>query len=65
MFSSLFSVMYESWLTGSLNPFTILLVITMTLVSEEAISGGDEEPVEELAEEPEVAPLPLPGLLRG
>ncbi|MBL8000640.1 MAG: O-antigen ligase family protein [Flavobacteriales bacterium] len=40
MFSSLFSVMYESWLTGSLNPFTIILVISMTLLTEPDIMKG-------------------------
>jgi len=34
MFSTLFSVMYESWLAGSLNPFTIILVIAVTLLTE-------------------------------
>ncbi|MBL7983267.1 MAG: O-antigen ligase family protein [Flavobacteriales bacterium] len=37
MFSTLFSIMYESWLVGSLNPFTIVLLTTMTLVTEEEI----------------------------
>lgn len=34
MFASMFSALYESWLTGSLNPFTIILVTIMTLVTE-------------------------------
>ena len=41
MFSVLFSIMYESWLVGSLNPYTIVLLMIMTLVSEEEIAGWD------------------------
>ena len=37
MFSSMFSVMYESWLTGSLNPFTIILLIIITVITEDEI----------------------------
>ncbi len=59
MFSSMFSVLYESWLTGSLNPFTIILLSIVTVLSEEEIvnwraieqqqaddgpDGGDAEP---------------------
>jgi O-antigen ligase len=49
MFSTLFSIMYESWLVGSLNPFTIVLLTTMTMVTEEEIydweqlAAADEE----------------------
>ena len=43
LFSVLFSVTYESWLVGSLNPFTILFVISMTLLSEEEIVLADPE----------------------
>ncbi|MEO8590196.1 MAG: O-antigen ligase family protein [Flavobacteriales bacterium] len=38
MFSVLFSIMYESWLIGSLNPYTIVLLVIMTVVSEEEIT---------------------------
>ncbi|MCB0765117.1 MAG: hypothetical protein KDB84_10460 [Flavobacteriales bacterium] len=38
LFSVLFSVTYESWLVGSLNPFTILLFVALTLLSEEEIA---------------------------
>lgn len=38
MFAVLFSVTYESWLVGSLNPFTILLLIIMTMLTEEEIA---------------------------
>ncbi len=37
MFSSMFSVLYESWLTGSLNPFTIILLSIITVLSEDEI----------------------------
>lgn len=43
LFSVLFSITYESWLVGSLNPFTILFVISMTLLSEEEIVLADPE----------------------
>ncbi len=61
MFSVLFSVLYESWLTGSLNPFTITLLIIMTILSEEEIIGSAADEVEEEQEEvdlPEAAVLP-------
>jgi O-antigen ligase len=51
LFAILFSAFFESWLTASLNPFTIQCVIIMTLISAPAIVG---EPVIEdpaLAEE--------------
>lgn len=37
LFSVLFSIMYESWLIGSLNPYTIVLLMTMTVVTEPEI----------------------------
>jgi O-antigen ligase len=37
MFAVLFSVLYESWLTGSLNPYTITLLTIMTMLTEEDI----------------------------
>lgn len=38
MFATLFSITYESWLAGSLNPFTIILFCTITiLISPEII----------------------------
>lgn len=39
MFAVLFSANYESWLVGSLNPYTIVLLILMTVLSEEEITG--------------------------
>lgn len=38
LFAILFSALYESWLNGSLNPFTILVVIIMTMISEEEVA---------------------------
>src|SRR5690606_23342002 len=40
MFSVLFSILYESWLAGSLNPYTILLLVILTIMSEEEIIGS-------------------------
>lgn len=39
MFAVLFSANYESWLVGSLNPYTIVLLMVMTVLSEEEIAG--------------------------
>ena len=54
MFSTMFSVLYESWLTGSLNPFTILLLSIITVLSEEEIVNwrGIEAERAEAGEEP-------------
>ncbi len=40
MFSVLFSILYESWLAGSLNPYTIMLLVILTVMSEEEIIGS-------------------------
>lgn len=49
MFAVMFSITYESWLVSSLNPYTIILVIIFTVVSEEEIAlSGDNAPVEDL-----------------
>ena len=37
MISVMFSSLYESWLNGSLNPFTIILLFIMTLITEDEI----------------------------
>lgn len=42
MFSVLFSLMYESWLVGSLNPYTIVLLMIMTVVTEPEIANWRE-----------------------
>lgn len=64
MFSVLFSILYESWLAGSLNPYTIMLLIILTIVSEEEIIGSASQEVafevpDEGSEE-SVSPLILP-----
>ena len=42
MFAVLFSITYESWLVSSLNPYTIVLLIILTVVSEEEIVLWDK-----------------------
>lgn len=64
MFSVLFSILYESWLAGSLSPYTSMLLIILTIVSEDEIMNsvdqveGQEVPPEESG--PEYEPLILP-----
>lgn len=61
--SVLFSVLYESWLTASLNPYTILLLVVLTIMSEEEIIGtvgAGEKPVAEAEAAPVGPPLILP-----
>lgn len=62
MFSVMFSVLYESWITGSLNPFTIILLCILTVLSEDEIvnwrahvTTNDAGGVEEA---PTVEPVP-------
>jgi O-antigen ligase len=55
MFAVMFSVTYESWLVSSLNPFTILLLIIITMVTEEEIVNWQEVPAED--EEEDTAPM--------
>lgn len=55
LFATLFSIMYESWLVGSLNPYTIMLLMIMTVISEPEIAQADE-PEDEADEEQEEAP---------
>ncbi len=62
MFSTLFSIMYESWLVGSLNPFTIVLLTTMTMVTEEEIYGWRERAAEAEQEEASDEAAPAPAL---
>ncbi|MBK6540786.1 MAG: O-antigen ligase family protein [Flavobacteriales bacterium] len=52
MFAVMFSVLYESWLSGSLNPFTIMLVIILTLVTEPEIVEWEERQQQAAEEEP-------------
>ncbi len=56
MFSVLFSVLYESWLTGSLNPYSILLLMIMTVLTEEDIVGWRDKAEPGLEPEPEEEP---------
>lgn len=51
MFAVMFSVTYESWLVSSLNPFTILLLIIITMVTEEEIVNWQEVPAEDEEED--------------
>jgi O-antigen ligase len=62
LFSVLFSILYESWLASSLNPYTILLLIILTMISEEEIVTGREEvaPAGEGGAAPVAAHLVLP-----
>lgn len=51
LFSCLFSIMYESWLMGSLNPYTIVLLMVMTVVTEPEIANWREYAAEDADEE--------------
>lgn len=53
LFSTLFSIMYESWLIGSLNPYTIVLLMTMTVVTEPEIVEWRERQSQPAAPEEE------------
>lgn len=59
MFAVMFSITYESWLVSSLNPFTIILLIIVTVVSEpEIVDWGSQAGSEDVVEEdPELAPV--------
>jgi O-antigen ligase len=58
MFSCLFSIMYESWLVGSLNPYTIVLLMVMTVVTEPEIANWQEHVPTEAEEEEQLAVTP-------
>lgn len=62
MFAVMFSVTYESWLVSSLNPFTIILLIIITMVTEEEIAQWDDNSAVDQApeEENEIGLLPAP-----
>ena len=47
LFATLFSINYESWLVGSLNPYTIMLLIIMTVISEPEITQGALDPAQD------------------
>lgn len=55
MFALLFSAFFESWLTASLNPFTIQCVIIMTLISSPVFATVAAEQTNPEAEENETA----------
>ena len=59
MFAVLFSITYESWLVSSLNPYTIVLLIILTVVSEEEIVLWDK-PKEALDEQEVIENAPPP-----
>lgn len=65
MFAVMFSVLYESWLTGSLNPFTIILVMIMTVVTEPEIVEWEEREQAALDEEAALPPQDLRELTPG
>jgi len=65
LFSVLFSILYESWLAGSLNPYTILLLVILTVMSEGEVIGSiaqadGDSPNRELPEPAAPPPLILP-----
>ena len=62
MFAVLFSITYESWLVSSLNPYTILLTIILTVVSEEEIVQWEDHLVEEEPVDIQPAPRLAPGI---
>ena len=54
MFAVMFAIMYESWINGSLNPFTVILLIIITCMTEDEIveiSDEAEDDSEEQVEE--------------
>lgn len=61
MFAVLFSVSYESWLVSSLNPYTIILLVIITILSEEEIALWDRPDAEEPTPE-NLTSAPIPGV---
>ncbi len=62
LFSCLFSIMYESWLMGSLNPYTIVLLMIMTVVTEPEIANWQDFTNADAAEGTEEEATPLPAI---
>ena len=59
MFALMFSITYESWLVSSLNPYTIIVLIIITIVSEAEIVEWEvfgSDATEVIDQEPEVEP---------
>ncbi len=54
MFATLFSVLYESWLTGSLNPYSIVLLTILTILTEDDIVLWESKEQERLEQGPAV-----------
>jgi O-antigen ligase len=59
LFSVLFSILYESWLAGSLNPYTVILLVVLTIVSEEEIMNWEEAGASKEESTPESVPQQL------
>ncbi|MCA6365227.1 MAG: O-antigen ligase family protein [Bacteroidetes bacterium] len=62
LYAVMFSAFFESWLTASLNPFTIQLLIIITLLNKDALPepvSGTGQPI--LTPEPAVAPVVVSG----
>ncbi|MCC6841277.1 MAG: O-antigen ligase family protein [Flavobacteriales bacterium] len=59
LFSVLFSILYESWLSGSLNPYTSLLLVLLTIMSEDEIIGAVESASPAQPDPGEALPPPL------
>ncbi len=62
LFSCLFSIMYESWLMGSLNPYTIVLLMIMTVVTEPEIANWQDFTNADAAEGTEEEATPVPAI---
>lgn len=62
LFSCLFSIMYESWLMGSLNPYTIVLLMVMTVVTEPEIANWQDFTNADAPEGTEEEATPVPAI---
>lgn len=64
MLSVFFSILYESWINGSLNPFTITLFISLTIMSESEIYDWNNieeiEPEDDREETHAISNIPTP-----
>jgi len=49
LFSVLFSTYFESWLAASLNPFTGLFIISLSVLINDQDLSGDEMQTEDLS----------------
>jgi len=57
MYAVLFSIFFESWLTASLNPLTIVFLVLVTIIGSESIEKTDtvDDPVDEISEDVVIA----------